>query len=307
MDYFPLIQVVQGVKVRWTIKVSRDVYNDCNKAIVLPAYHIEKKFEIGDNVVEFIPDKEGEFVYTCWMGMIKSKIKVVPNLVQKSAVEVEPALSKAQGGAVNTEPAAANTAGRVAAPEINEANNAEQQQSPGKTGSDNDVAKQENDHIQSLSGWIEGKLLPGNRAEQAGEKTQMWAGWIFDRDCIGINPVKHTKACNLMSTCYSSGLGIIPYVPGKSNDTYTAMNDFLVFDGASKTVAKTFLQNLPDDWKNNITIKVKGYPAGKIPVNADETNVPEEDASKIDHYLAGIHITSIEAAYIDGVSTNRLP
>jgi sulfite exporter TauE/SafE len=76
---FPPIEVRQGIKVIWTIKVGKDIYCDCNKAMVVPEYHIQKDFSIGDNVVEFTPDKTGDFNYTCWMGMIKSKIKVIPN------------------------------------------------------------------------------------------------------------------------------------------------------------------------------------------------------------------------------------
>lgn len=77
--YFPPIEVSEGIKVIWTIKVDKEHLNDCNKAMVVPEYGIEKSFTIGDNVVEFMPDKTGEFTYTCWMGMIKSKIRVVPN------------------------------------------------------------------------------------------------------------------------------------------------------------------------------------------------------------------------------------
>lgn len=77
--YYPPIEVKEGVKVIWTIKVDKEHLNDCNKAMVIPVYNIEKNFIIGDNVVEFMPDKTGMFTYTCWMGMIKSEIRVVAN------------------------------------------------------------------------------------------------------------------------------------------------------------------------------------------------------------------------------------
>ena len=159
----------------------------------------------------------------------------------------------------------------------------------------------------SMAGWLEEKLLPGNQFDKGDKKILTWEGWLYDRDCIGINPVKHTKACSLMGTCFDSGLGIIPYVADKSFDTYVALDNFLVFDGNSSIVAQAFLRNLPEDWKNNITIKVTGYEVNKIPTNKDETFVPETDSSKIDHYLKGVHITSIEAYYLDGLSTNKLP
>jgi len=74
---FPAIQVTQGIKVLWTIKVTEANYNGCNQELLLPEYHIDKKLAVGDNLVEFMPDKTGEFPYTCWMGMIKSRIRVV--------------------------------------------------------------------------------------------------------------------------------------------------------------------------------------------------------------------------------------
>lgn len=74
---FPPIEVRQGIKVIWTIRVGGDVFNDCNKAITIPEYHIKKTLAVGDNTVEFTPGKAGNFDYTCWMGMIKSKIRVI--------------------------------------------------------------------------------------------------------------------------------------------------------------------------------------------------------------------------------------
>lgn len=159
----------------------------------------------------------------------------------------------------------------------------------------------------SVVQWLRDRFVPGLNTVTTAKDNRTWTGWIFDRDCIGINPAKHTKACNLMGSCYLSGLGIIPYIPGKSFDTYTAKENFVVFDGNSRSIARAFLQSLPADWVNNITIKVTGYPVNNIPTNADESVVPEDDSSKVDHYLSGIHITRIEAAYIDGVSTNKLP
>jgi hypothetical protein len=38
---------------------------------------MQKKLELGDNVVEFTPTRSGAFLYTCWMGMIRGRITVV--------------------------------------------------------------------------------------------------------------------------------------------------------------------------------------------------------------------------------------
>jgi hypothetical protein len=160
---------------------------------------------------------------------------------------------------------------------------------------------------EEVNKWLVDKLSPGGSAANEKRAVQTWIGWFFDRDCIGINPVKHTKSCNLMGSCYLSGLGIIPYVKGKPYTTYSSISDYKNFDESSRSIAKAFLESLPEDWKTNITVKVTGYPVNNIPANADETEVPETNPSEIDHYLEGIHITSIEAAYIEGVSTNKLP
>ena len=171
----------------------------------------------------------------------------------------------------------------------------------------NSVDEGSSNGSQSIKQWIEDRLTPGGNKNEEKQKTKSWVGWVFDRDCIGINPVKHTRVCNIMGSCYASGLGIIPYVEGKSFDTYTASKDFVVFDGKSSIIVRDFIKSLPADWKDNITIKVTGYPVNNIPTNADESHVPENDASKVDHTLSGIHIIRIEAAYIKGLSTNKLP
>jgi plastocyanin domain-containing protein len=59
--------------------MPKDAYCDCNNAIIIPQYHLRIKLKIGDNIVRFTPKSAGEFGYTCWMGMIKSKILVTPN------------------------------------------------------------------------------------------------------------------------------------------------------------------------------------------------------------------------------------
>ena len=110
-----------------------------------------------------------------------------------------------------------------------------------------------------------------------------------------------------MGGCLRSGLGIIPYIPGKEFDTYTAKDCYLNFDSSSKALTEEFLKNLPEDWSNNVTVRVKGYVVNNIPAGADELLIPETDETKVDHYLTGIHITEIEAANIDGLSTNVLP
>ncbi len=76
-DEYPVIVVKKGIKVSWNLKASEETLNNCNDRIIIPDLKIEKVLKPGDNFIEFIPGKTGDIVYTCWMGMIKSKIRVI--------------------------------------------------------------------------------------------------------------------------------------------------------------------------------------------------------------------------------------
>jgi sulfite exporter TauE/SafE len=78
-DSFPEIVVVKGVPVKWNMHVDKDNLNDCNKEFQVSKFKIDKSLAIGDNIVEFTPNESGNFIYSCWMGMIKSKVIVVDN------------------------------------------------------------------------------------------------------------------------------------------------------------------------------------------------------------------------------------
>jgi len=77
--YIPFV-VQAGIPVRWTIRVTADELNGCNNPVTVPSYGIRKELVPGDNLVEFTPKKTGTIGYTCWMGMIRSKITVVSDL-----------------------------------------------------------------------------------------------------------------------------------------------------------------------------------------------------------------------------------
>jgi len=79
-DKFAPILVQKGIPVKWIIRADADDLNDCNNAITIPKLKIDLKLSAGDNLIEFTPLEEGEIPYTCWMGMIKSKITVVDDL-----------------------------------------------------------------------------------------------------------------------------------------------------------------------------------------------------------------------------------
>ncbi len=71
------IQVTAGIPVVWTVEVEKENLNGCNNKIVLPAFNREISFSDGKAVIEFTPEKEGTYTYSCWMGMLKNTITVV--------------------------------------------------------------------------------------------------------------------------------------------------------------------------------------------------------------------------------------
>jgi sulfite exporter TauE/SafE/copper chaperone CopZ len=65
-----------GIPVKWTIRIDEEDITGCNNTLIIPSYGIEMPLRAGDNVIEFTPKKEGTIPYSCWMGMIRSKIVV---------------------------------------------------------------------------------------------------------------------------------------------------------------------------------------------------------------------------------------
>ena len=78
--YYIPFAVQAGIPVKWTIRVTAEGLNGCNNPITIPSYGIRKTLVPGDNLIEFTPNKEGVIAYTCWMGMISSRITVVKDL-----------------------------------------------------------------------------------------------------------------------------------------------------------------------------------------------------------------------------------
>ncbi len=82
--YSPIV-VQKGIPVKWTITVEKGDLNGCNNPVTIPEYDLQKELVIGDNLIEFTPESEGNILYTCWMGMIRSNITVVSDLSKVSA------------------------------------------------------------------------------------------------------------------------------------------------------------------------------------------------------------------------------
>lgn len=73
---YPTITVQVGVPVRWIMDAPAGTINGCNNRMIVPAYNLEHTFTLGENIIEFTPDKTGEIPYSCWMGMIHGTIIV---------------------------------------------------------------------------------------------------------------------------------------------------------------------------------------------------------------------------------------
>jgi len=84
-SYEPIV-VQKGIPVKWIIKAGKNDINGCNNEILVPKFNIRKKLDVGNNVIEFTPTESGTFAYSCWMGMIRSKITVVDDISDVDSV-----------------------------------------------------------------------------------------------------------------------------------------------------------------------------------------------------------------------------
>ena len=98
-SYEPII-VQKGIPVKWTLQAEDGELNGCNNSIVVQKYNVQKKLQVGDNVIEFTPTESGTVAFSCWMGMIRSKITVVDDLsnVDSSTISDAGSVSSSVGG-----------------------------------------------------------------------------------------------------------------------------------------------------------------------------------------------------------------
>lgn len=74
----------RGEKVRWVIDAKE--ITGCNRVLVARDFGINIQLQQGQNVVEFTPDKEGVFRFTCGMGMLQGTFVVVNDTSDQNAV-----------------------------------------------------------------------------------------------------------------------------------------------------------------------------------------------------------------------------
>jgi len=70
-----VIVVKRGIPVR--LNFYRDETAECSDTVVFSEFNIRKSLPAYQSTpVEFTPEKDGEFVFTCGMGMLKGKLIV---------------------------------------------------------------------------------------------------------------------------------------------------------------------------------------------------------------------------------------
>lgn len=88
--YEPIV-VQKGIPVKWTINAPSGSINGCNNSMIIQEFKLQTNLKQGDNMIEFTPTQSGVIPYSCWMGMIRSKITVVDdiNKIDEAAIKKE--------------------------------------------------------------------------------------------------------------------------------------------------------------------------------------------------------------------------
>lgn len=89
LGYTPnVLYVKKGVPVKWIIDVKQ--MSGCTDAIMIEELGIKKDLQLGENIIEFIPEQVGEIKFSCWMKMVWGKFIVTDEEggVSTSSLEV---------------------------------------------------------------------------------------------------------------------------------------------------------------------------------------------------------------------------
>lgn len=73
---YPNITVQVNTPVKWIINAPEGTINGCNNIMIIKEFDIEKKLEVGENIIEFTPTETGVINYSCWMGIVHGTITV---------------------------------------------------------------------------------------------------------------------------------------------------------------------------------------------------------------------------------------
>jgi len=302
-DSYPAIQVTEGIPVKWTIHVSADNLNDCNREIIVPEYNLDITLDAGDTVVSFVPEESGEFVYTCWMGMIKSSILVTDtnstgdqanSLEQDETVPVARMMDSSSTAA--TDPCctagspAGSTAGSSDKGTVGTSASGTSDNSGGKVSAATTSAASHSTAASSSPVNSSGPSIGQTAGTEAtapsaaasepsantGQEVSL-TGYLIDVDCIPLypDPAKETRTCLLMKSCAASGYGILTADASGTEIFYLLDGDFASADGSSQgsggqSAAYIFIGNNVLD--KNVSVTVKGTLTGAFYTASDQTS-----------------------------------
>jgi len=232
-DRFPAIEVYEGIPVEWTIHAAKEDINDCNNEIVVPEYNLDIKLAEGDTLTVFTPQEPGEYVYTCWMGMIKSKIKVIENpdssyisLSSKEDIpganigETKPcSMADTNGTCAGSTGPGQVTSGTASASSIPTQTSILAQSSKAigmQTVAGQNAAAAEsavNSNSQNTgatpAAGTTGNVVSSSATEPIADEVRIFTGYLIDTDCLSLypDPAEETRTCLLMPSCAGSGYG----------------------------------------------------------------------------------------------------
>ncbi len=83
---YPSLEVKAGMPVRLIINVDENVLNGCNYVMSSTDMGFQKQLNIGENIIEFTPTETGQYIYSCYMGMIGAYINVVDETVTPNGI-----------------------------------------------------------------------------------------------------------------------------------------------------------------------------------------------------------------------------
>lgn len=88
LGYTPnVLYIKKGVPVRWVINVKQ--MSGCTDAIMIEELGIRKDLSLGENIIEFTPEKVGELKFSCWMKMVWGKFIVTENDYNPTKLEID--------------------------------------------------------------------------------------------------------------------------------------------------------------------------------------------------------------------------
>ncbi len=82
---YPSLNINPNMPVRLIINADSNSLNSCNYVIASLDIGFQKQLDYGENILDFTVDREGEFIYTCWMSMLGATITASEDIETPSA------------------------------------------------------------------------------------------------------------------------------------------------------------------------------------------------------------------------------